>query len=706
MNRKTLLAPGVASLILSACGGGSGGSTAVTAPVTGSPPPVVSMGVSITGAVSAPGGQLAFNSPNDFLTRLGRMIIGTAFAGTTSGTFGNVGAGVTVSLIKVDTSGAQVGSAMANTTTLADGSYTLTAPAGFVPSSEYVVRATSTSGTLDALVTGTTVNVDPVTNVTTTLILTAAATSSTSLVNITPAEVTAVQAEVQSLTADSSLTYSSASSATATLKALATANEELTNIVSNAVVTGSGVSGVVKDSSGAPLANVKVVAAKFGDWVNAAVALTDANGAFTMNVAPGDYIVGAINATTNTAASEWWTADGAGAINKFSAGKVTVAASGAVTANFALKAGVAVSGSVTGASSPLGDVQVQLRDFTNDEPVSSVKTAADGSYRINVRPGTYTLAAVNRTGQPFASQYYGSTLVTNASAAIPVVAGSSALTANFALPGGNKIEGTVSDPLTGVVKGISVRFYDATAPDSTGAFINGVRTDLLGQYRLWLPANTSYLVRARGQALAANNSAGDVTGLNFASHVAQLSGVMLDAANLPVSQAKVEVYDPASPYAYQGFEVTNSDGSFTIYSTLASIVLAVKVDGGMAVGSQLFGNNVQATQMSVAAAAPVAMTLDSTVPGGNVNLPAGSVVSGVVTQSSLPKGNLVVQIRSGGTTLANQFVSTRTQSDGSYSISLPAGSYSARACIPGGGTCSAFSSITVASTPVTKSFGL
>lgn len=636
------------------------------------------------------------------------MIVPNAFAGTTSGTFAGVGAGVTVALITVDTSGAQVGSAQATATTLADGSYTLTAPAGFTPSSQYVVRATSASGSMDAIVTGTTVNVDPVSNVTTTLILTAAATSSTPLANITSTEVAAVQTEVQSLTADSSLTYSSASSATTTLKALANANEELTNIVSNAVVTGSGVSGVVKDSSGAPLANVKVVAAKFGNWVNAAVAVTDSNGAFTITVAPGDYIIGAVNSTANTSASEWWTADGTGAINKFSAGKVTVAASGSVTANFALKAGVPLSGSVTGASSPLGDVQVQLRDFTNDEPVASVKTASDGSYRINVRPGTYTLAAVNRSGQPFASQYYGSTLVTNASAAVPIVASSAALTANFALPAGNKIAGTVSDPVTGVVKGISVRFYDGTTPDTTvGAFVNAVRTDLLGQYRLWLPPNSSYVVRARGQTSSANSSAGDVTGLNFSAHVAQLSGVLLDASGKAISQAKVGVYDPSSltSYAYQGFEVSNSDGSFTVYSTLSSIVLEAKIDSGMNVGSQLLGNNIQTTQMSTAAAAPIAMTLDSTVNGGSVNLPAGSVVSGVVTVSSVARGNYVVQIRSGGTALGNQFVSTRTQSDGSYSISLPVGSYSARACIPGNCT-GTFSTITVTSSPLTKNFAL
>jgi hypothetical protein len=46
--------------------------------------------------------------------------------------------------------------------------------------------------------------------------------------------------------------------------------------------------------------------------------------------------------------------------------------------------------------------------------------------------------------------------------------------------------------------------------------------------------------------------------------------------------------------------------------------------------------------------------------------------------------NIIVQPRSGGVTGAQRFLATRTSSDGSYSLSLPAGTYT-RVCafVPG-----------------------
>jgi len=72
-----------------------------------------------------------------------------------------------------------------------------------------------------------------------------------------------------------------------------------------------------------------------------------------------------------------------------------------------------------------------------------------------------------------------------------------------------------------------------------------------------------------------------------------------------------------------------------------------------------------------AAASPTAI--------GPITLPAGGELKGVVTLAGAPAGNLTVQVRSGGTGAANRFVNTRTQSDGSYTISLPGGTY-ARVC--------------------------
>ncbi|WP_137895429.1 carboxypeptidase regulatory-like domain-containing protein [Ramlibacter sp. 2FC] len=679
--KLALAMAGAATLTLSGCGGDS--STA--------------SGVTIAGTVSAPGGQVAFNQPTDLLSRLARLFISSAFA-QTSGMFSGVGAGVAVNLIETDAAGNQVGSPLASATTDATGAYSLTAPEGFTPSSKYVVRATASGGQLDAIVTGTTVNVDPVTNATTTLVLASA--SASGLASVTTAEVTAVEDTIQALANDGT-SYASATEATTQLRAKAQADEETSNIVSSVVSSGV-ISGSVKDANGQALAGIKIVARDFGNWVTRAIAYTDTTGQYTLNVPAGDYILGAFNHTgTSTAASEWWTQDG-GAANQFSAEKVAVAGS-AVSTDFVLEPGVRISGKVTGAGSALGGIKVHTRDVTSDQPVTGTMTGPDGAFRLNVRPGTYTLAAVNTTQQPFATQYYvaGDTTAGTASEASPLTASlGTELTTNFALPAGYQISGKVSDPTTGNVTGISVRFYDGTVPDSTtGAFVNGLRTDLQGQYRLWLAPKANYIVRTRGQTQTADISSGIVV-KDFSAAVGTVTAKLTGPGGLAVSQAKVAVYDGSA--GYQGFEVSNADGSVTLYSTISPVRVEFKIDNGTAVGSSLYNGQ---TQFSLASDLSIVVGGTST-DLGTVALPVGGVLSGTVRVGGAPKGNYAVQLRSGGNAFpTNQFVATRTQSDGSYSISLPYGIYNIRACIPG--NCSgAFSSVTINSSAHTKDFSL
>ncbi len=68
-------------------------------------------------------------------------------------------------------------------------------------------------------------------------------------------------------------------------------------------------------------------------------------------------------------------------------------------------------------------------------------------------------------------------------------------------------------------------------------------------------------------------------------------------------------------------------------------------------------------------------------------MPAGAVLSGTVTKGGTPVDGAIVQVRSGGSTGAFRFVSTRTQSDGTYTISLPAGTYNRVCAFDVGTTC-------------------
>ena len=103
----------------------------------------------------------------------------------------------------------------------------------------------------------------------------------------------------------------------------------------------------------------------------------------------------------------------------------------------------------------------------------------------------------------------------------------------------------------------------------------------------------------------------------------------------------------------------------------------------MAVGSSIYLNGTRfLSGTAVAAPAPGA-----TLALGTVNLPAGAVLSGTVTKGGVPVSNAVVQVRSGAKTGNDRFVSTRTQSDGTYTISVPAGTYNRICAFDAGTTC-------------------
>ena len=90
--------------MLTACGGSGGGDGGAG-----------NTSVNVAGTVSAPGGAVAFNKPSLMNRMFASIIGGNAHAGF-SGVV-NVGAGVTVQLIEVDSSGTQVGNVLAEAAT-------------------------------------------------------------------------------------------------------------------------------------------------------------------------------------------------------------------------------------------------------------------------------------------------------------------------------------------------------------------------------------------------------------------------------------------------------------------------------------------------------------------------------------------------------------------------------------------------------------
>ncbi len=688
-------------ILLAGCGGGGGDTSSASTP-------------QMTGTLSAPGGALAFNAPTGLL-RLFAEIFGRNAVAALPGT--QAVAGTTAKLIEIDSTGTQVGADIATAQTGIDGSFTLSLPANFTPGPRFVIRAVGTTVNLDRLVTDlASQDVDPSSDATKSLVLTQLQASSVSIQSLQRSQVGELANQIAELVNDvDSASFSNTATLVSAMTAEVQSSEEATNALGNLVAAGS-VAGAVANSGGTPLANIKIVARDFNQWVTRAETRTDANGQYSLNLAAGDYIVGAINFTAaSMAASEWWTCNDVqggptcGAANQFSAGKVTVT-TGATTINFKLEPGARIQGTITSAadsSTQLPGVEVALRDFTNDQPVAFQRARVDGTFRVNVRAGVYTIGTRNRTRLPFAGGLYNGPAAggaatggggASASEATPMtlVAGNT-YTVDFPLIEGGVVRGLVTDGATNPVTVSSVRFYATTASDTTGAFVEAVRTNKIGGYRMWVRPRT-YAVRSRGQtatptvvAFSANNSPAAVS---LGAAVGHATATLNGPGNVPLSQVKVLVYDSTAGANFQGHEASNSDGTVDIYAQpTGNYRIEYRVDNGSAtVGSAIHDGTANPTGMQLLLASVVAFDTAAASPTalGTITLPAGGELKGVVTVGGAPTGNIVVQVRSGGVAAANRFTSTRTQSDGSYSISVPAGTY-ARVCafVPGtSGACS------------------
>ncbi len=630
--------------------------------------------VALSGTVSGPGGSIAFNQPTGLRRFLAWLLSDEAMALPPG--MSAVGSGITVNLIQIDNAGAQVGAVLATSTTDAAGNYILQAPAGFVPASTYVVQAVGTGITIQSFAIGTTIDVDPYTHATVQLITgSISSTSGASISAVTAEEIAAVLQMVVSFSADVS-SSTSISTLVADLQNAVRNSADSSSVIAS-IASPLGITGTVTDFSGAPVPHIKVVVRTFKEQLLQSVTRTNSSGRYTVHTPAGDFIVAAVNDTnTSTAASAWWTNNG-GTVGIWSAEKVTVG-SAAVTKNFSLIQGGRISGIVTAAttSAPLLGVSINLRDFSDSIHLMSVSTNSQGSFDLNVSPGEYYIAARNQTLQPFATQVYNSSIAGGGSnktqaEKITVTAGSTK-TANMRLASGSKLAGIVTDPVSGPVKGTPLRVYD-----ENDIFVEAVRTGNDGTYRIWLQSSPSstYTPRVYGQGLILNIATDQTVTFNAA--VSRISGILQDGSGNPATQVQVIAYDTTlSNWIH---EISRGDGSFDLYVPQIDSKLQIKVDNNQPIGSIVYSGASYTARLSLATTLSTSV---GSVDIGTVTLPAGAVLKGRVTNAadSSPRAGALINIRSGGTTNSFRYMTTRTMSDGSYSISVPANTTFARIC--------------------------
>ncbi|MEK6749746.1 MAG: hypothetical protein AABY83_11145 [Pseudomonadota bacterium] len=670
-----LLGAATAFLVMAGCGGKS------AAPAKNSP--------QLSGVVAAPGnattgGAIATYKPG-FVDRMLALFVGGHANAGFSGLYGV--SGVAVNLIKIDAAGAQVGAALATASTDSGGAYSIALPDNFAPSAEYVLRATQNGTSIDAVVASTDndIDVNPVSDAARQLLTTKVSAAGTTLASLKADAVsemidTVIQAaRGTDLTNDlTGATLTTTSGYVAAIQTAVTNNDEAANAV-NSVASPASICGTVTNLLGAAVPRILIVVRRYADWVLQASTLTDANGAYCLNVPAGDYIVGANNhKILGFAASEWYT-NGGGDVKRKKADKVTVS-TGTLTKDFVLSPGGRIAGRVIAQDTgdPLPGVEVAVHDWDTNAVTFSVKTDIYGYYRLNLPTGNYRLALRNHTLQAYASEYWNDTLdggLTRGFAKKIAVTDGAVNTANFDLLPGRPVFGVVQDGAGVAVPGTPVDIRDAASFVTT---VN-LRTNKVGRFRIQLYKGL-YTVIARGKQTAADIR--DVASQVTINTYANAQPIAVTDGTNPLSDVKVILRTGTGGYISS--DTTDSLGNATVFAsaTNATAKLVARIDDGTVYATQVYNgvynavNGGTSVPMSVAGSnatnAGVTMTLANTA----------NIVTGRVTFASgaatFPVPNATVQLLD-GTNTANTFETVQADNDGYYQMSLYTGqAYAAR----------------------------
>ncbi len=272
--------------------------------------------------------------------------------------------------------------------------------------------------------------------------------------------------------------------ATLSIAAAATATTDLQLLLA-AKLTGR----VVDRVSGAPLAGITATAYN-ADGTTRSFATTDAEGAYSIVVPPGDYRLGTFDPALvhlpqfYPDQSSFASAAVVAAVSQQTAGGF----------DFALKRGARVAGHVSSRSlgGPLEAITVGAFD-PGGRTIASTNTDASGSNTILLAPATVKLIAFDGALQ-FATAYYLDAPTFDAEQSLSLVEGQS-LMADFAMADAGRIRGIVRAATTLTpLPSIDVIVYDTSF-----RVIAETTTDAAGSFRVAVPSG-SYFVAAADAA--------------------------------------------------------------------------------------------------------------------------------------------------------------------------------------------------------------
>ena len=345
--------------------------------------------------------------------------------------------------------------------------------------------------------------------------------------------------------------------------------------------------------------------------------------------------------------------------------------------NVTLAAGGTIAGTVSGLAAGttvvLGGICVNAYEPGVSSFSGYATTATDGTYSIVGLPSGTSSYTVSFSAQCGATpQNYLSQSVTGVT-----VAGGSSTPVNVTLAAGGTIAGTVSGLAAGttvVLGGICVNAYDP----NNSSFSGYATTATDGTYSIvGLPSGTSsYTVSFSAQcgATPQNYVSQSVTGITVTAGSSTPVNVTLAAGGTiagtvsgpsgPLGGVCVLVKESAI-VGVVGSARTVANGSYTITNLPAGTSYSVWFNAQCGVLPQSY------VSQSVTG---VTVTAGSTTPV-DANLAAGGTIAGTVRGPSGPLGGVCVRVGESG--MIGTLSSTRTATDGTYSITgLPAGTSS------------------------------
>ncbi|MFC2019338.1 carboxypeptidase regulatory-like domain-containing protein [Chloroflexota bacterium] len=349
---------------------------------------------------------------------------------------------------------------------------------------------------------------------------------------------------------------------------------------------GGTIEGQVIDSeTSLPIANLRVSAFDYDTNEYLGGGNTDASGNYRLVVPTGIYKV---RATASDSGSDYANEYYNNTYSRNNADPVSVTTPDATAGiNFSLEEGGFISGTVRAVETGLPIVGVTVsahQRVLGDKPtewVSDSKTKCDGSYRITVHSGEFTL----QTRSPnYALQWHNGSYTLGMALQVEVIVEEEVTGIDFDLEPAGTISGTVYDESSNPLPNILVSV--ARVIDLTGDFpFSGVGarsyTDALGKYTIAEIPYEKYIVSAGRESQYGTQYWGDQdpvvvsesespTGIDF--YLAQgntIRGVVTSDGQ-PVPWARVSVISGTSahtwPKGFRGSVSAGGDGSYEITS--------------------------------------------------------------------------------------------------------------------------------------------